>query len=213
MIDRIRELIFIIPAIVISLSVHEFLHAIVAYKMGDHSQKDSGRLSLNPLKHIDPIGFFMLIFFSFGWAKPVVYDPRNIEKKNLGRVLISLAGPFSNLLMGISFTLILSALTKNEAFIIKTYDKSIEQFIFYLVLYLSYINFGLAVFNIIPIPPLDGSHLLSVFFNFNYEQEEKFRRYGMPILLILIFSDRLIGIDLLPIGGIIQSLFDFFMQI
>ncbi len=213
MLDEIKMLVFTLPAIIIGLSFHEFAHSYVAYKFGDDSQVENGRLTINPLKHIDPIGFIMIIFFHFGWAKPVVYDANNIEKKKLGRIVIALAGPFTNLVFGIVFALICGKLATNIEFIMKIQGKSIEHFVFYLVLYISIINFGLGIFNLLPIAPLDGSHIVSVLFKLSPEQEYKFQRVGMPILLILIFSDRITGIDLLPIGRVITYLFSLFSGI
>lgn len=211
--ERIKMLIFVLPAVLIGLSFHEFAHAMVAYCFGDRSQKQSGRLSLNPINHIDPIGFLMIVLVGFGWAKPVVYDPKEIEKKKLGRILIALAGPFTNFLLGIFFAFICGWLFRDFSFMVKAQDKSIQHFIFNLVLYTSLINFGLGIFNLIPIAPLDGSHIVSVLFGLSPSQEMNYYRYGMPVLLILVFSDTLFGIDLLPITKGINYLFGYFSGI
>ncbi len=213
MIERIKEMIFILPAILVALSFHEFAHAYVAYLFGDKSQVHRGRLTVNPIKHIDPVGFIMIALIGFGWAKPVVYDPNSIKKKKLGRIAIALAGPLSNFILGIIFALICGSLINNLPFMLKAQDKSIQHFIFNLILYISLINFGLGVFNLIPIAPLDGSHIIAVLFKLNPLQEAKYQRYGMPILLCLIFSDMLIGIDLLPISGVVSYLFTLFSGI
>ncbi len=205
-----KAMVFILPAIVVALTIHEFSHAFVAAKFGDKSARLQGRLSFNPMKHIDPFGFLMLMFLGFGWAKPVVYDPRYIKNKRLARVSIALAGPMSNLILGIIFSVIYGMLARNYSFLIKAQDISLENFILNLVLASATINFGLFIFNLIPIPPLDGSHVLSEALNLDYEQEMNYQKWGMPILLILIFSDRLTGIDLLPIHKIVFALFEFF---
>ncbi len=210
MLDRIKEMIFILPAILVALSFHEFAHAYVAYLFGDRSQVHRGRLTVNPLKHIDPVGFIMIALVGFGWAKPVVYDPHSIKKKKLGRIVIALAGPLSNFILGILFAIICGILINNLSFMLMVQNKSIQHFIFNLVLYISLINFGLGVFNLIPIAPLDGSHIVAVLFKLTPIQEANYQRYGMPILLVLIFSDMLFGIDLLPISWIVSDLFGFF---
>ncbi len=206
-------MVFILPAILIGLSFHEFSHAFVAYKFGDNSQLSRGRLTINPIKHIDPVGFIMIAILGFGWAKPVIYDPRELEKKKLGRVAIALAGPLMNFILGIIFAIVCGKLMGNLSFMLQTQGKSLQHFIFNLVLYTSLINFGLGVFNLIPIAPLDGSHVLAVLLNLNPVQEAKYQRYGMPILLVLIFSDRLFGFDLLPISGAVSYLFGLFSGI
>ncbi len=213
LIERMKMMVFILPAILVGLSFHEFAHAYVAYKFGDKSQLHRGRLTINPIKHIDPVGFIMIALIGFGWAKPVEYNPNNIEKKKAARILIALAGPFMNFVIGIIFSIICGWLISDYAFMLKTQSKSVQHLVFNLILYISLINFGLGVFNLIPIPPLDGSHVLFEFLNLSPIQEFKIQRYGMPILLVLIFSDRLIGIDLLPISGVVSYLFSLFSGI
>lgn len=212
-IERLKVMIFTIPAIIIGITVHEFSHAFMASKFGDDSARLEGRLTLNPLTHLDPFGFLMLILLGFGWAKPVVYDPRNIKNKKLARIFIALAGPFSNLILGIIFSLSYSLILKNTEFALKAQSVSLEHFILNFVFFSALINFGLFIFNLIPIPPLDGHHVLSEILNLNYEQEMKYRQFGMPILLILIFSDRITGIDLLPIHKAVFWLFENFVSI
>lgn len=203
-------MIFILPAVLVALTVHEFSHAISAYKFGDRSALLEGRLSLNPVKHIDPTGFLMLLLLGFGWAKPVVYDPSNIKHKKLARVVIAIAGPLSNLLLGIVFAMIYGYMAKNVDFLLKAQNKSLEHLLINLVLYMGSINFGLGIFNLIPIAPLDGSHVLSVVCNLNRRQEMLYMEWGMPILLVLICSDLILNIDLLPIHIPVSWLFKTF---
>lgn len=210
--ERLKSMVFILPAILIGLTIHEFAHAYTAYLFGDKSARLQGRLSLNPIQHIDITGFIFLVLFGFGWAKPVVYDPSYIEpkKRKLARCLIALAGPLSNLVIGAIFAVIYGMLAKNINFLFKAQELSVEQFLFYLVFYISALNFGLFVFNLIPIAPLDGSHLVSVALNLDSQQEYMYQRYGMMILMGLILSEYIIKIDLLPIGAVIQFLIRFF---
>lgn len=210
--ERLKSLVFVLPAILIGLTIHEFAHAYTAHLFGDKSAKLQGRLSLNPIHHIDPMGFIMLVFFGFGWAKPVVYDPGYIEhkKRKLARCLIALAGPLSNFVLGAIFAFIYGMLAKNMAFLIKASSLSLEQFLLYLVFYISALNFGLFVFNLLPIAPLDGSHLVSVALNLDSHQEYMYQKYGMMILLGVILMETITQIDLLPIGTVIQHLIRLF---
>jgi len=146
------QLLYTLPAILIGLTVHEWAHAFVAYKLGDPTAKNLGRMTLNPFAHIDLFGFLMLIFVGFGWAKPVPVNPRNFKKFRRDDILVSLAGITANLLVALLatflyyFGLLKWNLAGNEAF------GSI-------VLSIIIIDLSLAVFNLIPIYPLDGSHV------------------------------------------------------
>lgn len=140
-------------AIVYAITVHEFSHAYSAYLQGDHTAADQGRLTFNPLKHLDPIGFIVLLLAGFGWGKPVPFNPYNLKKQKLGPVLVSLAGPASNLLSFVIFGFVLKALLATGVI---TSDNLLATFLLVLI----EINFTLAIFNLIPIPPLDGSKLL-----------------------------------------------------
>ncbi len=174
----ISNLIFAV-GLIIALTFHEFCHAFVADRFGDPTPRSYGRVSLNPLRHLDPIGTLMLLVFHFGWGKPVPVDPYNLSKKE--EALVSLAGPGSNLLLAV-ITAFLIRLTP-----VNTVIAAIAvQFV--------YINLILAVFNLLPIPPLDGSKL---FLNLlpedqSLEWEKAFDRYGFIILIALLF---------LPVNG------------
>lgn len=158
-------------SILITLSVHEFSHAYAAHKLGDNTALLMGRLTLNPLKHIDPIGAICMLFFRFGWAKPVPINPRNFRKPKRDFAISSLAGPLSNLILALfcAFVyLLILALTKDS---LMAYNLGIKEtdFTYHLIVntldlfaLLHYINVGFAVFNLIPIPPLDGSRILNV---------------------------------------------------
>jgi len=171
--------IFIAISLVIAITIHEFSHAFVADRFGDPTPRSYGRLSLNPLRHLDPLGTLMLLIFHFGWGKPVPIDPYNLSKKEEN--LVSLAGPGSNLILAAIVSLMVRFLPL---------DPIISTAVFYLVS----INITLAVFNLIPIPPLDGSKL---FLNLLPEQqaiewERTLDRYGFIILAALL---------LLPVGN------------
>ncbi|MEG0736809.1 MAG: site-2 protease family protein, partial [Longicatena sp.] len=153
------NLIYILPAVIIALSLHEFAHAFVSYKLGDVSQKERGRMSLNPLKHLDPIGTISLIFFGFGWAKPVQVDPYFYRNKKEGMMWTSLAGPFMNFIVAFICVILYSLLLRFAP--VWTVTSVIGDYIFQLLIITARINIGLGIFNLIPIPPLDGSKILT----------------------------------------------------
>ncbi|HBL83473.1 MAG: hypothetical protein A2Y17_04055 [Clostridiales bacterium GWF2_38_85] len=157
-----------LPCVLIASTIHELSHAYVAYKLGDPTARNLGRLTLNPAKHIDPIGLALLIFVGFGWAKPVPIITRNFKKPRRDISLVSIAGPLSNFLMAFIIMLILYILGifHINMFVLSEYgitgsftDKLLYLFS-YMFIYLIKINIVLGVFNLFPIPPLDGSKLL-----------------------------------------------------
>lgn len=139
--------------ILIALTVHEFSHAYIGYKKGDYTAESMGRLTLNPLAHIHPVGFVMLLLFGFGWAKPVPFNPYNLKDPKVDAVHIALAGPFSNLLLAI-----VSGLS-TRFFVEVVLMPDFNLLIIFLKL-LTLVNLSLLFFNLIPIPPLDGSKLV-----------------------------------------------------
>ena len=167
-------------AMCIGLSFHECAHAWTAYKLGDPTAKNLGRMTLDPFKHIDPLGMLCFLLFGIGWAKPVMITTRNLKNFRRDDVLISLAGPVTNLLsfvfFGIFFFLTPVLMFRAPAIL------SILATIYS-------VNIGLAVFNVLPIPPLDGFHVVtSLFVRKSYKVVDFLRQYGYWILLILLFT-------------------------
>jgi Zn-dependent protease len=206
--DIFRTLKFL-PGIILGLTVHEFSHAFVAHLCGDSTSKDQGRITLNPLKHIDLLGFIMLMVAGFGWAKPVQFTEQNLHNPKTDVIKIAVAGPLSNAVIA----MILSVLFSLSVSFLPIYSSQSVRLIYELVHYAIYINWGLFVFNLIPLPPLDGSHLL-------FHQLKKFPalysglyKYGSLILFGLLIATTLTKIDFLPIWPAIQFLGEGFLSL
>lgn len=204
-INIIRTLKFL-PGILLGLTVHEFSHAYVSNKCGDTTSKDQGRITLNPLKHIDPLGFVMLLVAGFGWAKPVQFNEKNLQNPRTDIMKIAVAGPLSNVITAIVLSWIL-------ALIYRIHPESLYTVLAEVFLYAIYINWGLFIFNMLPLPPLDGSHLLLNYFRKYPGLYEVLYRYGTFILFGLIIGSVFLKINLLPIWPLIQFLGRGFLQI
>ena len=164
--DRLFYYLLSAIAVLISLTVHEYCHGYAAYKMGDSTAKNFGRLTLNPLKHLDPIGALCMLFFHVGWAKPVPINARNFKDPKKGFAITALAGPLSNLILGFfsAFVyLLVFAFLKDVRFESKDFSYYLASNILTFLFLFHSINIGLGLFNLLPIPPFDGSRLLNVF--------------------------------------------------
>jgi Zn-dependent protease len=196
---NLHEMLLLLPAIIIGLTFHEFMHGQVADLLGDHTARDQGRLTLNPIPHIDPVGFIMLILFKFGWAKPVPVNPLNFRgDMKRGILLVSLAGPATNMLLAIAAAVIYRVLAGLQL-------PYFTEIIFYII----YINVILAVFNLIPVPPLDGSKILAGLLPGRQEWLHQLEAYGMIVLIVLIFSGAIgfiFNIFVRPLVNILLSL-------
>jgi len=175
---RLAELLLSLPAVLWAITFHEFCHGYAAYRLGDPTAMRSGRLTLNPLAHLDPVGALLLLVARFGWAKPVPIDPRYFKNTGRDMVIVSLAGAAGNIatafLAGFFMRVMPKALLMNYA---------VLNFMVLMV----FINLGLAVFNLLPIPPLDGSKILYVLLPPRWmEAYYKLERYGMLILMVLV---------------------------
>ena len=170
----IIEKLYSLPGIILGLTIHEYAHAWTACKLGDTTAKDEGRLTLNPIRHIDPVGFIFLLVAGFGWAKPVHFDRERLSHKRRDESLIALAGPLSNLLQALVLSLLLIPVVPAAE---RTGSLALLV-LFKVILYAIYINYGLFVFNLIPIPPLDGSHPFFSALRLKPETEASIVRYG-----------------------------------
>jgi Zn-dependent protease len=204
--DDWQTKIFALPGILLGLTVHECCHALCSYKLGDDTAKEQGRITLNPLKHIDPLGFIFIIIAGFGWAKPVQFDPERLSNLRRDKALIAAAGPLSNLVLGVLLTLLLKAYL---FYIIGFINYSENLF---LVLYFAAaINFGLFIFNLLPIPPLDGSHIVFSGLNTPPELELRIRQIGMPLLFVILIVQSYADITIIPIGKWIFAIMNFLL--
>lgn len=166
-------------AIIVAITVHEFSHALVATLQGDNTAQLEGRVSLNPLSHLDPVGFIALILVGFGWGKPVPFNPYNLKSKRWGTALVSLAGPGSNLAGAIVFGIVLRLVLQFGHI---ANDSLLISFLTLLV----HFNIILMLFNLIPVPPLDGSKLLTLLPRRFDNLVETLNRYGFVILIAII---------------------------
>jgi Zn-dependent protease len=198
-----------LPGIILGLTVHEFSHALVAHKCGDSTSRDQGRVTLNPFKHIDLMGFAMLLIAGFGWAKPVQFNEQNLRNPRTDVMKIAVAGPFSNAIIA----MVLSVLFSLYSHFFKGYYGNVIQIINEVFLYAIYINWGLFIFNLIPLPPLDGSHLLLHQFKRFPLLYEGFYKYGSWIFFGLIIVTVFTKINLLPIWPVIQFFGDGFLSL
>lgn len=199
MFNNLTITLMMLPGILLAISVHEFSHALAAVKLGDNTPIIQGRLTVNPLKHIDPFGFFSLLFFGFGWAKPVMINSRNFKNPRRDDTIVSFAGPLSNFITAVIFAYIIA--------IFQFFLPTLFTFTTRMVLeFTVYFNLILMVFNLIPIPPLDGHHILgnivgAPMWNFYYKYYDHLR-FLMLILIVFRITGRIIR----PIVGIFENL-------
>jgi len=199
----------IIPAAVIGLTVHEFSHGYTANRLGDNTAKMQGRLTLNPLKHIDWMGFFLIVIAGFGWAKPVVFNPDNLKHKHRDEILISLAGPFSNFVLAILFFIVARVLYFVDFFNASKFGLEVVN----LMMIWGVINFSLFVFNLIPLPPLDGSHLYLTFLKeIHPKLMTNIYTYGTLALFAIIIAESQFKINILHLSEIVHSFSTFIIQ-
>jgi Zn-dependent protease len=215
-----QGILYILPGIIMGLTLHEFCHAWASFKLGDDTAKSQGRLTLNPLKHIDPIGFAFLIFARFGWAKPVQFNMENLSHPRRDKALIAAAGPASNFLLAMFFVLLIKGyqaflmrlvIAENWDLLAYIIDSSAVDIAITVVIQAAYINLALCFFNLLPIPPLDGSHIVFSGLNLAPETERNIMKIGAPLLIVIILIQNFSGVTILPIGDFIWNVLSFFI--
>jgi len=205
----IARILEFLPGIIIGLTVHEFSHAWMAKKCGDNTSEQQGRVTLNPFRHIDPLGFIMLLVAGFGWAKPVQFNEQNLKNPRRDVVKIAVAGPFSNAVLAMVLSVGFSLFSYCTAGIYSNWISVTRN----LLLYAIYINWGLFIFNLIPLPPLDGSHLLLNQFRKYPVFYEGLYKYGSFIFLGLILVTVFTDLNLFPIWPVMQFLCNGFLSL
>jgi Zn-dependent protease len=209
--DTIYRLIIQIPILLITLTIHEFSHGYVAYLLGDDTAKRAGRLTLNPISHIDPFGLLMLFIAHIGWAKPVPVNPYNFVNQKRDMAITAAAGPVSNFVMAIILSVVFNLLKSANPNIL--YSGSLfSQFLTSMLVYAILINLALGIFNLIPIPPMDGSKILGGFLSdeayYKYTAQE---RKGAQLLMIIFAISFVFRLNL--IGAIIMPPLHFFLKL
>lgn len=188
-------------AILFALTIHEFSHALAGYLLGDHTAKEEGRLTFNPMAHLDWFGFLMLLLVGFGWGKPVPFNPYNLKYPKWGPAIVSIAGPLSNLISFIFFGIILKLLITFTAL---SPANLLLQFLGLLL----EINLILMIFNLIPIPPLDGSKVLFAVLPAKYDNFKVLLETRGPLILIsLIILDNFLNL------GLLSALFNWILNL
>lgn len=189
--SQLQSLLFTAPVVILAIVCHECAHGWVSYKLGDPTAKNAGRLTLNPLKHLDPIGALCMLFFHVGWANPVPINPMYYRDRKKGIIYVSLAGPAANFVLAFLSLFIEGLLMKFGS------DSSTVIWVLcQLCYYSAVVNMGLGLFNLIPIPPLDGSKIVGELSNWAAEQYWKYQKYWRIIMIVCIVT----GILSKPLG-------------
>ena len=197
----LREALILFGCLVVAVILHELSHGVVALWLGDDTAKRAGRLTLNPIPHLDPFGSIILPAMGalaglpiFGYAKPVPVEPRHLRHPRRDMIFVSLAGPTTNLLLMVAGALVARALYRNGGVLPGTISQSTSDVLIEIAFYFALVNLLLGLFNLIPIPPLDGSALLERVLPASWLPVwYRFRPYGLLILLLLIFFTGVIG--------------------
>lgn len=197
------DILLTLPAVIIAITFHEFAHAFVADKLGDTTPRSQGRLTLNPLKHLDPVGFVLLMFAHVGWGKPVEINPNNFtsnKSKSACEALVSLAGPVMNFIIAIISTVIYYALYKYAP---------ANEFAISILITVSYltaiINIGIGVFNLIPLPPLDGEKIFRHILPYKAQQWLDRNSYILNMIFLLLWFFGLLGVVVSPVINIVYK--------
>lgn len=201
---QLQSLLFTAMGVLPAIVVHEYAHGWISYKLGDPTAKQAGRLTLNPLKHLDPVGVLCMLFFHVGWAKPVPINPWYYKNKKKGIIAVSLAGPLANFILAFAMLFVEGLLMKYGI-----YGFTIGWFVYQLCYYSAIINIGLGLFNLIPIPPLDGSKVVEELWERAVEFYYRYQPYWRWILILLIVT----GVLSKPLGLLNQALLNGMWQL
>ena len=193
----------VIPSL-ICITLHELSHGFVAYRLGDDTAKRAGRLTLNPLKHLDPMGLLMMLVFHFGWAKPVPVNMMRFKNPKKGMAVTALAGPGCNFLITVVFLFLYGALQK------PLFASNAGKMVLELLELTAYISLGFCIFNLIPVPPLDGSKILfSALSDSAYWKLMQYERYGSIMLIVLVWT----GVLGRPLSQLIRGAYELLFPI
>ena len=213
----------ILPAL-LCITIHELAHGFAAYKLGDTTAKDLGRLTLNPIKHIDPVGLLMMLLIGFGWAKPVPVDMRNFKHPKWYMAITAFAGPFSNILLAVVVMFILGLVATSLGVLVGfnswhvMFTNDTTGTIYLIIRNTASLSIGLAVFNMLPIPPLDGSKVVfSLLPEKTYYKVLRYERYGIILLLIVMNSGLIFNFDIFrntvgAVAGTIMGYMEVFFE-
>ena len=202
--SQLQSLLFTAMGVLPAIVIHECAHGWISYKLGDPTAKQAGRLTLNPLKHLDPLGVLCMLFFHVGWAKPVPINPWYYKNKKKGIIAVSLAGPLANFIFAFAMLFVEGLLMKYGI-----YGFAIGWFICQLCYYSAVINIGLGLFNLIPIPPLDGSKVVEELWERAVEFYYRYQPYWRWVLMLLIVT----GVLSKPLGFLNKALLNFMWQL
>lgn len=202
---ELLALVLTLPGVIVAITFHEFAHAYAADKLGDDTPRNQGRLNLNPLSHIDPVGFLMLIFVHFGWGKPVEINPTNFNRKrsmSAQEAIVALAGPLMNIVIAIILTIILFAIGSFAP----TFAISKVGTLVVIMLQMAIsVNIGLGVFNLVPLPPLDGSKILVHFLPYKARTWFMNNKQIFYIIFIVLWITNLISYIISPVINVVSS--------
>ena len=193
------ELLLTLPGVLVAITFHEFAHAYAADKLGDDTPRMQGRLNLNPLSHLDPFGLFMLVFAHIGWGKPVQINPQRFEKMSIrsGEALVALAGPLMNFILSIVFTVFYYAVVSFSG--ITFLSSTVGEVIVTMIESTVIVNVGLGVFNLIPLPPLDGSKILKNVLPYKARYWMETHEYVFYIIFLIIWITNIASVIITPI--------------
>lgn len=203
----LKEILLRLPIIFIAITVHEYAHGYAALKMGDPTAKLSGRLSMNPLAHMDIVGALSMLIFGFGWAKPVPINPNNFKNHKKGTVIVSLAGPISNLFLAFLGS-VLYGIFRRIGF--GNFSSQFSEIFYGLLAQLILLNVCFGIFNLVPFPPLDGAKIVGAFLPYKtYFKIMQYERYAFPLLIVLMYLgifDKILGVLITPIVSSLNAL-------